>query len=522
MSNKGKRKAWAIGASCIAIGLVAAVMAGMMPTGGDGRGGGNRGGTGTGTEDQARQKTIVETNTPSLGTIAVTSSYVGTVEPGRQITIYPKASAEVIAANFSVGDTVEAGDILFQLDSTSLQLDIAKSQATLANSQAKAQLTLENARQTKENYDAGLDEGLNSALLKAENDVLSAGNKLQSANTGYNDARRAYNDYIRGDSDEEESDSKRDSLRSAKVKAELELESAQQALENAKANLEIAKKDIEEAKTKNESDIKSAEIGADLTADYISLQKLQNDLFDYTATAPIGGVIEQKNIDVYDMASTQTAAYVISNKELLSITFSVAESALSYISPGKAITLEKDGESCTGAISEVSTMVDASSGLYTVKATVENPPFALYSGSSVKLWAETQKVENEMLIPIDAVYYDNGSPYVFVFRDNAAHRVNVELGISDTESIQVISGLSLTDEIIVTWSSSLYDGAEVYLPGTAPAADDASEGAVRAPTDGTPAGEGSGREEGEPAAAGEPMQEGGEETGPEDAEEETA
>jgi len=99
---------------------------------------------------------------------------------------------------------------------------------------------------------------------------------------------------------------------------------------------------------------------------------------------------------------------------------------------------------------------------------MENTPFELRSNSTVKVLADTQKVENEMLIPIDSVYYDNGTPYVYVFESNTAKKVEIETGITDDENVHVVSGLSLSDEIIVTWSASLYDGAEVYLPGTVP------------------------------------------------------
>jgi RND family efflux transporter MFP subunit len=184
--------------------------------------------------------------------------------------------------------------------------------------------------------------------------------------------------------------------------------------------------------------------------------------------APIAGVIEQKSLDVFDTVSAQSPAYVISDKNALTVAFEVAESALDYLNIGDTVTVEKNGETCPGTISEISTSAGAQSGLYAVEATVQNAAFELRSGSSVKLFADVQKLENGMVVPIDAVYYENGVPYVFLFQSNTAKRADVELGISDAEMIHVISGLSPTDEIIVTYSANLFDGAEVYLPGTAP------------------------------------------------------
>ena len=359
--------------------------------------------------------------------------------------------------------------MLFRIDATSLQYDIRQAQANLSSAQARAQLSLESAQLDLENYSSNADDGLNSQLLSAEAAVKSAENRLQQANISYRSARQDYNDFLDDEYEYEgDYDSVKNTLRNAKTQAELQVEGAQLDLENANASLESVKKQVEEQKTSTETNVKSAELGMDFSADEISIQKLQNNLGNYTITSPIGGVVEQCNIDVYDNVSTQQAAYVISNKEHVTVSFSVAESALSNLQPGGRITLEKNSSTCQGTISEVSSMVDSTGGLYTVKAVVEDAPFELRSGSTVKLYAETQRVDNALLIPIDAVYFDSGTPYAYTFSDNTAKRMEVEVGISDSEYYEIKSGLTLSDEVIVTWSAGLYDGAEVYLPGTVP------------------------------------------------------
>ncbi len=459
--------------------------------------GGGGGGMGGSVEDDAAvRQTVVEAETPTYGNIVVTGSFVGTVEPGRQFTVYPKANGEVTEANFKVGDSVEADDVLFKLDSSDLELDIAQSQATLAKNQAKQTLNLEKAQRSLqaaqhdlEIYESNVEDGLNSQLVSAEGNVKTAELALESARYTLRNARQDFYDYVDDEWEGDYSDAQEDQLREAMVTAEQQVETREVALENAEASLSAVKKQIEEQAIDTadsvitaESSLSTAELDANLTSERIALQKLQKSLENYTVKAPISGIIEQKNIDVYDTVSAQSAAYVISNNDALTVSFGVAESALDFLKLGDAILVEKNGGSCTGLISEISATADTSSGLYIVEATVDKPPFELRGGSSVKLRADVQKVINQMVIPIDAVYYDNGSPYVYIFQNNTSLRTDVELGISDAESIHVVSGLEMTDEIIVTYSANLFDGAEVFLPGTA--AEAASEEAAAPPVSG--------------------------------------
>ena len=90
---------------------------------------------------------------------------------------------------------------------------------------------------------------------------------------------------------------------------------------------------------------------------------------------------------------------------------------------------------------------------------------SLISGSSVKLYITSDKAENVMTVPVDAVYYSNGEPYVYTYDNGTVHKVTVETGISDDEKMQILSGLSADNEVITTWDPELYEGAPAVLAG---------------------------------------------------------
>ena len=113
-------------------------------------------------------------------------------------------------------------------------------------------------------------------------------------------------------------------------------------------------------------------------------------------------------------------------------------------------------------------MIDAATGLFKVKASVENGD-ALSTGSAVSLFVVSDRVDQAMSIPVDAVYYSGGDAYVYTYDDGTVHHIPVEVGIYDSERAEILSGIRSDDLVITTWSSELAEGAKVQLPGEAQA-----------------------------------------------------
>lgn len=245
--------------------------------------------------------------------------------------------------------------------------------------------------------------------------------------------------------------------------ARLQLEAAEIALNDARTNLErmrvlYGSGDISaQAFEQVESGAKSAQIqydSAKLAYDY------QVEFSSITAT--ISGKIESSSMEVHDMASQSSPLCVISSEGTKLVNFAVTEAILSNIKEGDLIRIEKGGSEYSGTVTEVSTMVDPATGLFKVKASVAEGS-ALVNGSSVKLYVTSDKAENTMTVSVDSVYYDNGKPYVYTFDNGTVHKTNIETGISDSEKMEILSGLTDSDQVITTWSPELYEGAAAVL-----------------------------------------------------------
>lgn len=183
-----------------------------------------------------------------------------------------------------------------------------------------------------------------------------------------------------------------------------------------------------------------------------------------TVTAPIDGVIESKNIDPHDMIGPSSGICVISGKGQITISFGVSEKVMKNLTVGMPVVVDKADTKYDGSIMEIASMVDASTGLYKVKASLNNGE-ALTTGSKAKVTVTMDSVTNALTIPVDAVSYYNGEPFVYCLEGTTAKKVNIEAGIYDSERMEVKSGLTPEDQVIITWSNELNDGAEVLVKG---------------------------------------------------------
>ena len=247
--------------------------------------------------------------------------------------------------------------------------------------------------------------------------------------------------------------------------AKLQLESAEIQLKDAQTNLERMKVLYASGDISSQSyeQVESAAKGAQIAYDSAKLA-YDNQVEFSSITATIAGKIESSSMEVHGMASSASPLCVIAGEGAKSVSFSVTEAVLDQVHVGEQIKIEKNGSDYAGTVTEVNTMVDAATGLFKVKATVEDNG-SLISGSSVKLYITSDKVENVMTIPVDAVYYSNGEPYVYTYDNGTVHKVTVETGISDDEKMQILSGLSADNEVITTWDPELYEGAPAVLAG---------------------------------------------------------
>ena len=251
----------------------------------------------------------------------------------------------------------------------------------------------------------------------------------------------------------------------------LQLDSAKIQLDAAKIQLKDAQTNLNRMKVLYESGDIAAQayeqVVSGVEAAKLQVKGLQlayDAQMDATVVkAPIRGRLESFNVVEHNMVS-QGMVGVITSEGSKTVTFAVTERVQQGIQVGDPFTVEKNGMEYHGTITEVGTMVDMQTGLFLVKASLEDAA-GIANGSMVKLYVTAHKAEDALTVPADCVNYDDGEAFVYTYdaASGLAKKVFVEDGLVDAEKIEIESGLTYEDQVIVSWTRELYDGAAVQL-----------------------------------------------------------
>ena len=206
-----------------------------------------------------------------------------------------------------------------------------------------------------------------------------------------------------------------------------------------------------------------ATYAAQLEAASVGVDSAKMQLDYYTVKAPISGIVEAANVKKEDMAAAGSAAYIISNKDSMTVTFNVTEKAKNTMNEGDHVTVERNGETFDGTITEIGTMAGQQTKLFQVKATIPGAGDKLPNGVSVKVSATTEKEEGNTLVPFDALYFSGGDAYVYCVVDNKLVRTSVTVGLMDDDYAVIEDGLDADSLVVSNWSSKLRNGADAEI-----------------------------------------------------------
>ncbi|WP_455766709.1 HlyD family secretion protein, partial [Anaerotruncus colihominis] len=302
----------------------------------------------------------VETQTPQIGDLALTTEFIGTIEPDEQVSVIPKVGGTVLHTYAEVGQTVKKGDLLFEIDDSDAALAYRMAQAGYEQRMISADTTLGSGYESrvlaaKAQVDAA-QQNLNNTRLKLkdyndgyDDSLIMAEKRRDEAEQKMKAAEEAYKNYTGDDQKEKEELYKawtqaesdysmyRSAVNDLEDSEDSEARDLRNAYKNAQTNYEQALNNynlllggsLEDTQRAMEADLKSAEL---------SLEQSASTLDKYKIYAPIDGVIEQKNISEQSLASPSSVAYTLSNKSTIMTTFYVPSGAVEQMAVGDSVT----------------------------------------------------------------------------------------------------------------------------------------------------------------------------------------
>ena len=458
----------------------------------------------------------VQTVAPQIKDLSNKMDFIGSISAGESVAVMPKLTAKVTDINIKSGDEVQAGDVLYVLDTSDLNSQVELTKLALTSAQLSYELTTGVTLPTQEDsaylqYDAIRDaykdaEDAYDDLVKNKNEKITAmqaeigrtkndlegyveanwpGKTVSEAITlatlDYKTAAAAYESaYAANPEDPALIDLKAamdgasnalstlQTLNSAYELAKGNLDTYQSAINQASAGLDSAESSYRAAKlsyrsASGESRALQEELaGLQLQQAQINYNNLMDQLNDAVVTAPVAGKVLSVNVQKNNYASPSASSVVLGSTQVMKVTFGLPTNYYSQVQVGDTVVVEAGGQTANAAISEVAPMVNPQTGTFTVTAEFVNGSNFL-TGATAKVTLTTQHAEGVLTVPMDCVRYENNQPYVYIEKDGVAAKTFVTLGITDEEVYEVTGGISSADRVIATWHPDLADGAAVAV-----------------------------------------------------------
>jgi RND family efflux transporter MFP subunit len=261
-----------------------------------------------------------------------------------------------------------------------------------------------------------------------------------------------------------------------------QLQVAQADLKSAQANLDLANTTSTRYQnllktnsvSKQETDVamsdesaKKAAVDASM-ANVRRLEQLQSFEKVY---APFDGIVTARNTDIGRLISagqntTPQELFHLAAIGKLRVYVSVPEAYSAAIKDGSKATLTLDeypGKTFEGTIARNSNAIDQSTRTLNVEVDIDNPKGELLPGAYVFVHFKVPQHAAGLTIPSNTLLFRSEGLRVGIVRDGRVQLVPVKIGRDNGATVEIASGLTTTDAVILDPSDSLATGQQVQI-----------------------------------------------------------
>jgi RND family efflux transporter MFP subunit len=261
-----------------------------------------------------------------------------------------------------------------------------------------------------------------------------------------------------------------------------QLEQARADLASAKSNLALSKTTADRwqglVKTRSVSQQSTDQAVDNLNAtqatvdSYTANVRRLEDLVSFEKVyAPFDGVITVRNTDTgwlinAGAGSSSAELFQVAQTSTLRIFVAVPEVYSRAARVGSTATLTLDefpAETFRGKITRTSQSIDMASRTLNTEIDVDNPTGQLLPGAYVHVHLKLPSQTRSVMVPANTLLFRSEGLRVGVVRNGRAQLIPITIGVDYGATVQVTSGLTPSDQVIVNPSDSLISGTPVRV-----------------------------------------------------------
>lgn len=422
------------------------------------------------------------------GTMLVAVSASGSIEPRARVGLTFEVPGRVAEVAVEVGDAVEAGDMLAQLDTDRLALQVQQSQAALASAEAQlAQLRVGARPEEVEAAEANLraaqaqvsGAAANRDQLEAEADdaqIAAAEAELASARLQQKVAQDTYDKIDKKDAQRKEQANynlyaANEALAAAQARLDQVLAGADpDQIRAARANVwaVAAQRDATQAQLDlllaGAPDGQIAAAEAQVAQARATLEAAQLSLEQAALRAPFDGVVAELNVTSGEMASAGLPAITLIDPSRFRIVVLVDEIDVGRLAEGQTAEVTLDAlpdAQISGTVERIAPAATIEGGVvyYDVVVGLASTDVPVRADMTANATILVEELADVLMVPtwVVRVDRDTGQTYVHRWAGDDVGRVDVELGVRYGGFAQVLDGLAEGDEVVWVSDSTPFD-----------------------------------------------------------------
>lgn len=408
----------------------------------------------------------------------------GSVAAFEMIPVSPQATGlQIKEVLVDEGDFVKTGQVMARLDDAVLQAQLTQAKASAAQAEARlAELRTGTRKEEIARSQARLEQAearLRESQASIPRQIEQAEAQVASAQARLNLAENRYKSYqslveqgavTKDRFNEAESDyrSAQASLAEAQQRLAQSRNTNNPEIDQLAAVVAEAKQELSQLKAGSRPEaITQAE--AQLAQAQGQVQAVTAQLEDTQVFAPASGKVAERNARVGDVSSPSTKLFTIIQNGRLELLLKVPENQLKQIRTGQSVKITSDQNSklnLTGKVREIDPVVDEQSRQATVK--VDLPTSASLKPGMFLQGTITVSAATGLTVPSKAVLPQaDSSAIVYKLQgDGTVKAQPVQVGeIMSGERVEIKSGLSVGDRVVVKGAPFLKDGDKVEVRG---------------------------------------------------------
>lgn len=369
--------------------------------------------------DRSRIRVGTVTRGDLVRSVSVEGRSVAAFHP----TVY-SPSAGIVSVSVRAGDVVAVGQTLGRVESPELRSRLLQQRSRLRSLEAELE------RQRIETKRAQLREEQRIRLLTV---------RLETAIRAM---ARAEKSHTLGVVNAVEYEQAQDNVQLAKV--ELEFEGKSAALAEESLAFEVTERK------------------AQFESERLVVEDLERRFAALTVGSPVAGLVSRLHVEDREAVDQSGPLFTVVDLSAFELEVDVPESYADETGPGTEATVTVNGEPHRGRVRSISPEVQGGR-VKAIVAFVEAPPQALKQNQRLptRLLLETRT--DVLKVPRGGFLQNTGGRQAYVIEDGVAVLRSIEVGSRSAAEVEIVSGLSVGEQIVVSDTTSFEGAVRVLL-----------------------------------------------------------